>query len=91
MLAISLTPVEIDYLKAIMAKRRPSSLDAWNKSINTLKHLNDLGLIAFHNNLVVFHNTFDLTSLGRDTLKMHREKDFDTLFIHGQKILRFYY
>lgn len=91
MLAISLTAVEVDYLKAIMAKRRPHSLDAWNKSVDTLKRLTALGLITFHNNLVFFRNAFDLTNLGRDTVKMHRENDFDTVYINGQRILRFYY
>jgi len=33
----------------------------------------------------------DLTSLGRDTLKMHHDEDFDTVSKDGQSWMRFYY
>lgn len=91
MLAISLTATDIGYLKAIKAKRRPHSMEAWNRSVDTLKHLVELGLISFHDNLVFFRNAFDLTSLGRDTLKMHRDGDFDTVSKDGRFWMRFYY
>lgn len=91
MLALSLTATDISYLQAIKAKRRPHSMEAWNKSVNMLKYLAALGLISFHDNLVFFRNAFDLTSLGRDTLKMHRDGDFDFVSKGGQTWMRFYY
>ena len=91
MLALSLTATDISYLQAIKAKRRPHSMEAWNRSVNMLKYLTALGLIVFHNNLVFFRNAFDLTSLGRDTLKMHRDGDFDIVSRGGQTWMRFYY
>lgn len=91
MFVISLNAIEVGYLEAIKAKRRPHSMEAWNRSVDTLKHLTALGLISFHDNLVFFRNAFDLTSLGRDTLKMHRDGDFDSVSKDGQSWMRFYY
>lgn len=91
MLALSLTATDISYLEAIKAKRRPHSMEAWNRSVDMLKRLAELGLIVFHNNLVFFRNAFDLTSLGRDTLKMHRDGDYDVEDEHGQGRMMFYY
>lgn len=91
MLALSLTATDISYLQAIKAKRRPHSIEVWNRSVEMLKRLAALGLISFHDNLVFFRNAFDLTSLGRDTLKMHRDGDFDSVSKDGQAWMRFYY
>lgn len=91
MLALSLTATDISYLEAIKAKRRPHSMEAWNRSVEMLKRLTALGLISFHDNLVFFRNAFDLTSLGRDTLKLHREGNFDSVSKDGQSWMRFYY
>ena len=44
-----------------------------------------------HDNLVFFRNAFDLTSLGLDTLKMHRDGDYDVEDEYGQGRMRFYY
>ena len=91
MFVLLLTATDISYLQAIKAKRRPHSMEAWNRSVDMLKRLTALGLISFHDNLVFFRNAFDLTSLGRDTLKMHRDGDYDVEDDHGQGRMRFYY
>lgn len=91
MLAISLNPTEVAYLQALNAGRRPMTGTVWNLAVATLKRLASLGLIAFRDGLISCGNEIEVTSLGRDTVQMHHDGDFDKVDIGGISWYSFYY
>lgn len=91
MLAISINPTEIAYLQALDAGRRPMNGTVWNLAVATLKRLASLGLIAFRDGLVTYSNEIEITSLGKSTLEMKREGDFEKVDIGGISWCNFYY
>lgn len=91
MLAISLNPTEIAYLHALEAGRRPIGAVSWNLAAATLKRLASIGLIAFRDGLVAYSNEIKITSLGRTTLEMQKDGDFDKVDIGGISWYNFYY
>ena len=91
MLAISLNPTEIAYLHALEAGRRPTGAVSWNLAVATLKRLASIGLIAFRDGLATYSNEIEVTSLGRTTLEMKKDGDFDKVDIGGISWYNFYY
>jgi hypothetical protein len=91
MLAISLNPTEVAYLQALNAGRRPMSGTVWNLAVATLKRLAALGLIAFRDGLISYSNEIEVTSLGKSTLEMKRDGDFEKVDIGGISWYSFYY
>ena len=91
MLALSLNPTELAYLQAIDDGRRPTGSTSWNLAVTMLKHLASIGLIAFRDGLVAYSNEIKVTSLGRTTLEMKRDGDFDKVEIGGISWYNFYY
>lgn len=91
MLAISLTPIEIACLQALDADRRPVSAASWGRAVDALKRLASIGLIAFRDGLVTYSNEIEVTSLGKSTLEMKREGDFEKVDIGGISWYNFYY
>lgn len=91
MLSISLNPTEVAYLQALNADRRPTSATAWNLAVATLKRLAALGLIAFRDGLVSFSNEIEVTSLGRTTIAMKRDGDFEEIHTGNISWYTFYY
>lgn len=91
MLAISLTPIEIACLQALDADRRPVSAASWSRAVGALKRLASIGLIAFRDGLITYSNEIKVTNLGRTTLEMKKDGDFDKVEIGGISWYNFYY
>ena len=91
MFALSINPTEAAYLQALEAGRRPQPGTPWNLAVATLKRLASIGLIAFKGGEVAVCNEIEVTSLGRDTLEMKRDGDFEEVNIGGTSWYNFYY
>lgn len=91
MLAISLNPSEVAYLNALNEGRRPMNGTVWNLAVATLKRLASLGLIAFHDGLVSYGSEIEVTNLGKSTIAMKNEGDFEKVDIGGIAWYNFYF
>ena len=90
MFALSINSTEIAYMQALEAGRRPQPGTSWNLAVATLKRLASVGLIAFKGEVAVY-NEIEVTSLGKDTLEMKRDGDFEEVNIGGISWYNFYY
>ena len=91
MLAISLNPTELAYLNALNAGRRPMGGAVWNLAVATLKRLASLGLIAFRDGLVSYSSEIEVTSLGKSTIEMKNEGDFEEVYTGNISWYNFYF